>query len=187
MAILAVFVGASARQSVPYRGAPFESVIAAQAPDAQAVFIASTDVADSFPLVSESGLIWASRFPSLWFSPHIATKLDDEGRAIDDIARFVLEATIDDLIDFQPDVVFVDQAAERSWYREEPLDYLGFWDTDPRFESFWKGYERRGATGDFGVYVRAAAPVPAPSGSVRDADRADPFGCILADVIDSFC
>ncbi len=187
MAILAVFVGASAHQSVPYRGTPFEDVIAAEAPDAKAIFIASTDIADSFPLVSESGLVWASRFPSLWFSPHIATKLDDDGRAIDDIARFVLGATIDDLIDFRPDVVFVDQASERSWYREEPLDYLVFWDTDPRFESFWKGYERRGATGDFGVYVRAAVPVPDSSGNVRDADRADPFGCILADVINSFC
>jgi len=188
-AIVVVLVSALSNQFVRYQGHPFEEAIMAEAPDARIVFIASTNVADSFPLVTENRLVWASRFPSLWFSPYVATKLDDKSGPSDDIARFVLDATISDLVEFKPDIVFVDQAPTRPAYREAPLDYLVFWDADPRFRGFWKSYEQRGSIGDFGIFVRT---VPSPGseltpGSARDVDRADPFGCILAEVLDSFC
>lgn len=187
-AILAVFAGVWSSQVAPYRGRPFEAAIAKEAPGAHSFFVASADVADSFPLVNRTGLIWASRFPSLWLSPYVATRLDEGGGPGDDIGRFALDATVSDLIAFRPDIVFVNQASERPWYRGAPLDYLAFWDNDPRFFSFWKEYERRGSVGDFGVYVRGAAPKSASSARTnRDADRSDPFGCILADVVNSYC
>lgn len=184
-AILAILVGAWSNQVVPYRGHGFADAIAAEGPDARVVLIASTDVADAFPLINETGLVWASRFPSLWLSPYVATKLDDEGGPNDDIARFMLKANVDDLIEYEPGIVFIDEAAERPWYRGKPLDYLDFWDKDGRFFAFWKRYERRGDVGDFAVYVRTAPPGAALE--APDIDRADPFGCILADVVDSYC
>jgi hypothetical protein len=191
--ILAVFAGALPSQYPRYDGRPFEEAIASEAPDAHTVFIASTEVANSFPLVNETGLVWASRFPSLWLSPYVATKLNDEGGPDDDIARFVLDATVSDLIDFEPDVVFVNQAAERSWYRGAPLDYLAFWDKDSRFRRFWRSYEPRSAVGDFGVYVRSAAPLtgselpPERSSTDPDVDRPKSLDCIQAEVIGSYC
>lgn len=156
-AILAVFAGAWP-QSPAYSGQLFEEAIAAEAPNGRTIFIASNAKADPFPLVNENGFIWASRFSSLWLSPYVATKLDEEGGPGDDIARFELDATVTDLIDFQPDIVFVDEAPERPYYRGAPLDYLSFWGNDGRFFGFWKNYERRGTAGDFAVYVRKKEP-----------------------------
>jgi hypothetical protein len=186
VSILAVFVGASPNQVTPYRGRLLEEAISSEAPDARTIFIASSEVGDAFPLVNETGVLWGSRFPALWLSPYVATKLDDEGGPNDDIARFALEATVDDLIAFEPDVVFIDEATEGPHYDEAPLDYLAFWDHDPRFFSFWKSYQRRGMAGGFGVYVRATAPSPG-SKNTRSNGRADPLGCILAEVIGSYC
>jgi hypothetical protein len=185
VAIMAVLAGAGSNQIVTYRGHAFAESIAAEAPGARSVFIASSDVGQAFPLINETGLAWASRFPSLWLSPYVATKLDDEGGPNDDIARFMLKANVDDLIEYEPEIVFVDEAAERPWYRGKPLDYLDFWDNDGRFFAFWKRYERRGDVGDFAVYVRTA--LPGAASEAPDVDRADPFGCILAEVVDSYC
>jgi len=186
VSILAVFVGAWPNQVSPYRGRLLEEAILSEAPDARTIFVASADVGDAFPLVNETGLVWASRFPALWLAPYIATKLDDAGGPDDDIARFALEATVDDLIAFEPDIVFVDEAPERPHYHEAPLDYLAFWDHDPRFFSFWKSYQRRGTAGGFGVYVRATTPSPG-SENTRSNEQADPLGCILAEIIGSYC
>ena len=158
IAIVAVFVGAAPNQRVAYRGQPFADAIAAEAPQARTILIASTEVAHPFPLVNENDLVWASRFSSLWLSPYVATKLDDEGGPGDDIARFDLDATVSDLIAFQPDIVFVDEAATRPHYRGAPLDYVEFWNKDSRFRAFWRVYEKRGMAGDFGVYVRGEPP-----------------------------
>lgn len=186
VSIMAIFIGVWPNQVTPYRGRMLEEAISSEAPNARTIFIASADVGNAFPLINETGFVWASRFPALWLSPYVATKLDDEGGPDDDIARFALEATVDDLIAFEPDVVFVDEASERPHYKGTPLDYLAFWDHDPRFFRFWRSYQRQGAAGDFGVYVRSAAP---SSGAVntRSNDQADPFGCILAEVIGSYC
>jgi len=160
VSILAVFIGTSPSQVSPYRGRLLEEAISSEVPDARTIFIASADVGHAFPLVNETGFLWASRFPALWLSPYVATKLDDEGRPNDDIARFALEATVDDLIAFEPDVVFIDEAPEQPHYDEAPLDYLAFWDHDPRFRRFWRDYMRRGTAGDFGIYVRNGVATP---------------------------
>lgn len=190
VSILAVFVVAWTNQVTPYRGRLLEEAISSEAPDARTIFIASAEVGDAFPLVNETGFVWGSRFPALWLSPYVATKLDDEGGPDDDIARFMLEATVSDLIDFEPDIVLVDEAAERAWYRGPPLDYLAFWDHDPRFRRLWRDYVRRGTASDFGIYVRATGPSPQSedtSPNDPDVGRADPLGCVLAEVIGSYC
>jgi len=193
-AILAVFAMVCSNQTTPYGGRLFEEAIAVEAPQARSILIASTDVADAFPLVNQTGLVWASRFPSLWLSPYIAAKLDDEGGPADDIGRFALDAFVSDLIAFSPDIVFIDEAAERPWYRAPPLNYLDFWDHDGRFFGFWKAYERRGSTGDYGVYVRVAVPSPGSGTSPRstrsnerDDDRSDRLDCITAEVVGGYC
>jgi hypothetical protein len=155
IAVAAVFAAAVPIQFVEYRGEPFEQAMATEAPEARSIFIASTGVFHPFPLVEEKGLVWASRFPSLWLAPFIATTLDESGTPTDFIGQFALEATVSDLISFAPDIVFIDERPEQPHFRGEPLDYIRFWTTDVRFPIPWKAYEKRGIAGGFGVYVRS--------------------------------
>jgi hypothetical protein len=147
-------------QSPPYRGAVFEPTIAAAAPGARSIFIASTNVSDGFPLVEERGLIWASRFPTQWLAPYAAMHLDGAGAPVDDIARFALAATIDDLLTFQPGIVFINENPLQAYFKGPPLDFLRFWNKDPRFAPFWTHYRKHGVVDGFGAYVREAAAAP---------------------------
>jgi hypothetical protein len=154
IAVAAVLVAAASMQFAEYRGGPFERAIAAEAPKARSIFIASTSSSHPFPLVEEQGLVWASRFPSQWLVPFAATTLDESGVPFDGVGQFVLEATVSDLIAFAPDMVFIDERPERPDFRGDPLDYVDFWNKDVRFPVPWKAYERRGDADGFGVYVR---------------------------------
>ena len=155
IAVAAVFAAAAAKQFVPYRGEPFERAIAAEAPKARTIFIASTSSSHPFPLVEEQGFVWASRFPSQWLAPFAAMTRDETGAPNDSVGRFALDATVDDFIAFAPDIVFIDESPERPHFKGKPLDYVLFWSTDGRFARAWKGYERRGDTAGFGVYVKS--------------------------------
>ena len=154
IAVAAVFAAAASTQFVEYRGGPFERAIAAEAPQARSIFIASTSVAHAFPLIDQNGLVWASRFPSLWLAPFIATTLDESGVPVDGFGQFALEATVSDLINFAPDIVFIDERPEQPNFRGRPLDYVTFWNKDVRFPRAWKAYERRGDADGFSVYVK---------------------------------
>jgi hypothetical protein len=80
---------------------------------------------------------------------------DETGAPNDSVGRFALDATVDDFIAFAPDIVFIDESPERPHFKGKPLDYVLFWSTDGRFARAWKGYERRGDTAGFGVYVKS--------------------------------
>lgn len=156
IAILAAFAGFSPLQIAPHRGEIFERAIAREAPEARTIFIASTRRSDAFPLVLDHGLLLASRYPSQWFSPFLAAKLDADGRPDDYLARQILASVVSDLVEFQPDIVFVDEDTTRTDRRRAPLDYVAFWGNDERFRGFWKAYEKRGGVATFSVYVRRA-------------------------------
>jgi hypothetical protein len=158
--VAALAIGASAIQLAPYRGAIFGRAIAAEASAARSIFIASTHVYHPFPMVEERGLTWASRFPHQWLAPYVATKLDATGGPTDAIGRYALTATVHDFIRFRPDVVFVDDGGDMAYFTGPPLDYIRFWQHDPRFAPFWRQYEERGVTDGFAVYVRRAPSAP---------------------------
>jgi hypothetical protein len=132
----------------------FEDGIARFAPDARSVLIASTNVYNGFPLVEERGLTWASRFPAFWLAPYVAATLGPDGGPANDLSRYALQATVDDLAAYRPDVVFVNEAPEQSYYRGEPLDFVRFWGHDPRFAALWQDYEKRGDAEGYAIYVR---------------------------------
>ncbi len=154
IAVAIVLLTAGSKQSVEYRGQVFEEAIAAEAPGARSIFIASTSVFHAFPLVEEKRLVWASRFPAQWLAPYVATTLDANGGPGDSVGDLALKATVSDLISFAPDIVFVDENPEQLHFRGPPLDYIDFWSSDARFQNFWQSYEKRGVAGGFGVYVR---------------------------------
>lgn len=150
---LAVLVSVWSASPTTYQGEKFERAIAAEAPEARSIFIASAEASQAFPLVEENGLIWASRFPSQWFAPHTSTKLNEEGGPNDDIGEYALLATLKDFTTFVPDIVFINENPVRPYFVGPPLDYLHFWGSEIKFRIFWRQYEKRGVVDGFGVYV----------------------------------
>lgn len=154
LAILVVFAGTLSVQTVPYQGRSLERAIIAEAPKARSFFIASVDISHSFPLVEETGLIWASRYSSQWLAPYVANNLDEDGGPADDIGRTVIKSTYDDLKAFAPEIVFVNENPVRPRFTGPPLDHVKLWETDERLKFFWRNkYRRRGVVDGFGVYV----------------------------------
>ena len=95
-----------------------------------------------------------SRFPTQWLAPYAATHLDGTGAPADEIARTALAATVDDLLNFVPGIVFINENPRQAYFKGAPLDYLAFWRNDPRFPAFWSDYRKHGSVDGFGVYVR---------------------------------
>jgi hypothetical protein len=152
--VAVALVTALANQWRVYPTARFEAGIAQFAPGARSVLIASTNVYNGFPLVEEQGLIWASRFPASWLAPYVAATLAPDGGPANDLSRYAVRATVDDLAAYRPDIVFVNEAPEQSYYRGAPLDFVRFWSHDPRFATLWQDYERRGDAEGYAIYVR---------------------------------
>lgn len=118
-------------------------------PDARSFFIASTNVSAAFPLALERQLQWTSRFPTQWLAPHVAEH--GWNTPIADMARRLV---VDDLIAGRPDIVIVDTRPKQSYFKGKPLDFLAFWDTDPRFGPLWRQYRKAGTHFGFEVWVR---------------------------------
>jgi hypothetical protein len=95
-----------------------------------------------FPLISTTGLDWASRFPTQWLLPGVVNGLHDAGPAararLEEVERFVVDAVIEDLERNRPEIVLVDLA--NPYFAGPPFDYLGYFERYPRFRSVWSNY-----------------------------------------------
>lgn len=117
----------------------------------------------SFPLVNESGAVWASRYPSQWLIPGAILKLSssqcaDRGPDSCSSARAVLEyarrTAVDDLIKYNPETVFVDNQKRKVGFGNENFDYIAFFSDDPRFTEQWAFYERKAVLPKVDVWIR---------------------------------
>ena len=141
------------RQGYPDNGKVLDAGIAQYAPEARSIFIASTQVSHGFPFTLNRNLVWASRFPTLWLTPYVASKWQTGTLPSDDIVAHALDWTVSDLVTVHPDIVFIDENSEQLHVPGGRFDYLKFWANDPRFELFWAGYERRASMNGFTVYT----------------------------------
>jgi len=150
--IVALYLASAVVGSFAYNGTYFERAIAALRPDARSFFIASTNVSHGFPLALKRHLIWTSRFPTQWLAPYVA----ENDRNVP-ISRMALRAVVDDLVSGEPDIVFVDRRARQDYFRGAPLDYLAFWNTDPRFAVLWAKYRMVAEVAGFEIWTRVPA------------------------------
>ena len=134
--------------------AVFRAGMATHAPNAKSIFIASTRLSHGFPLVEEARLQWASRLPTQWLAPYVASKWRDGPLPDDAVVRLALDATVTDMITGQPEAIFVDQSSDQAYVPGGSFDYLKFWSNDQRFDEFWKAYRLAGNQQGFAVYVR---------------------------------
>jgi hypothetical protein len=116
------------------------------------IYAFSGSVRLGFPVVTQAGVTWSSRFSHLW--PLVAvTRWRDELSAsgkppdpdelarIEEIERYVTEAVIEDLELRPPDLVFVEHPYRSRHILGRDFDYLAHFLREPRFREIWEHYE----------------------------------------------
>ncbi|MDE2446536.1 MAG: hypothetical protein KGO94_10175, partial [Alphaproteobacteria bacterium] len=94
----------------PYK--KMTEALAKDAPDAKSIFIASTRLDDAFPFVQKRNLQWASRLPTQWLAPYVASHSTDAG---DEIVLKARDWAVSDLAEMKPDVVMIDVSTEQAY------------------------------------------------------------------------
>jgi len=141
-------------QTYTYASARFEKMIDSHRVGSRSVFIATTNVFKSFPMVLKREFVWASRFPHQWLVPYVASKWRDGPLPDDAIIAYALDATVADLVRFRPDIVIVDVSNEQDYVPGGHFDYLRFWAMDARFAVLWPDYELRATQDGYEIYTR---------------------------------
>jgi hypothetical protein len=153
IAALALMHMATTRQACICDERISAATIATYAPNAKSVFIASIRVGTAFPLVVNQKLVWASRLPSSWLTPYVASNWQGGALPQDDIIAHALDWTVADLAAFEPEIVLIDESTEQLQVKTGYFDYVKFWSNDPRFADLWAKYERRATVNDFAIYT----------------------------------
>ena len=123
------------------------------APNAKSVFIASTRLDDGFPLVQKHDLVWASRLPTQWLTPYVASKWQGTALPQDDIVSKALDWTVTDLQEMKPDIVMIDLNNDQVYVPGGKFNYIKFWQNDPRFQTLWAQYEYRETVRELAIYT----------------------------------
>jgi hypothetical protein len=144
------------------------------------IFSFSPAVAAAFPLVTSSGVGWASRHPCLWFltslySQELAAKTPLSYHPIESMVateRFLFDTVVDDLVRERPALLFVDESEHKRAFHGQHFGYLDYYARDPRFADFLRQYESLTKVEMFRVYRRKG----------RRSDLADARGLTRAEL-----
>jgi hypothetical protein len=127
-------------------------------PKGGSVAIFSTNIGDGFPFAPAKGLVWTSRFPSLWFMPF----LFESDRAVRmnlpidpsdvKLAVELRKQVLDDLIASKPDMIMMRTVKDPMI--KTPVDYLATLSKDPRFGTFVANYSQDIEVAGFIYYRR---------------------------------
>ena len=128
-------------------------LLATNAPNAKSIFIASTRLDDGFPFVQKHNLSWASRLPTQWLAPYVASKWQSGALPQDELIAKTLDWTVTDLITLKPAIIMIDQSNDQAYVPGGKFDYVKFWQNDPRFQNFWAQYEYRETGRELAVYT----------------------------------
>jgi hypothetical protein len=132
---------------------PFIAGMKAYAPTAKSIFIASTRLSHGFPLVEDKNLLWASRLPTQWLAPYVASKWAGGPLPDDKVISLALDTTVSDLVQGKPDIIFIDEDQDQVYVPGGKFDYVKFWSNDPRFAHLWQAYQQCGKIDSFAVYT----------------------------------
>jgi putative flippase GtrA len=134
----------------PYRNGATEKIMPYVRTYAEggSIFAFTSYMSLAFPLVTETGVGWSSRYPTQWLLPgllHELAKADDADTdlmaRLRGMEKYVFDSTIEDLERQPPDLVIVDQ--EPGTVFDDPdFDFLDYFLRDERFARFWRDYVR---------------------------------------------
>ncbi len=130
-----------------------------------AIYIFSSNVSAAFPLVNETGVRWASRFPMQWLVPGLVRRranLAQQGAAapegLREVERYTRDAVVADLTRWPAALIMVDDRRDKSYFGGFAFDYLEFYSADPRFARILARYEKIDRIGDYDVYRLRRTP-----------------------------
>jgi hypothetical protein len=124
------------------------------------IYAFTSRVSLAFPLVTETGIGWSSRFPTLWLLPGLERRLrsaDPESSASDiallaEIEQYVRDAVLADLTATSPELVLVDTRRHKTYFAEIDFNYIDYFSEDSRFAALWTNYDEIQRYDDVAVY-----------------------------------
>jgi putative flippase GtrA len=134
----------------PYRNGATEKIMPHVRAYAEggSIFAFTSYMILAFPLVTEAGVGWSSRYPTQWLLPGLLRELATADDADADLMarlhgmeKYVFDSTIEDLERQPPDLVIVDKVHE-AVYGDLDFDFLAYFLGDERFARFWRDYVR---------------------------------------------
>lgn len=113
------------------------------------VYVFSSNVSATYPLVLYAGVRSASRYPAQWLLPGLEQRRQPSEERLTEAARdrlaaidrYVRDTVIEDLTRDPPALVLVDRRARKSYFGGLPFDYLDHFGDDPDFAALWRRYE----------------------------------------------
>lgn len=124
------------------------------------IYVFSSNVSATYPLVTYAGIRSASRFQALWPLPGLVRRraageaAGEEVSGLDRIEAYLRDAVAEDFTRNRPALVLIDDRARKSYFGALDFDYLDFFGREPRFAAIWANYAEIDRIGDFRVFVR---------------------------------
>ena len=130
----------------------------------QTILVLSANLPPAFPFINEVQGQWSSRFPAQW---HIPGALVGKKKAdcrinhkyckeLDNILDEARASIVEDILRYNPELVFVDKSMYKSYFEDIKFEYLDFLGSDPRFSRVWSHYKLQGKVRGFEVWSRTA-------------------------------
>lgn len=141
-------------------GSPLYELIQREAPGGTIAAFGS-NMSLGFPLVLEADVTWGSRFPTIWPVPGVWHGLHGSGpspspeemRELNEVMDWTRRAVAEDLQEFRPDLVIVDERPRKSLFDPLEFDWLTWAASDSLFAQVWPDYTLLERVGPMAVYA----------------------------------
>jgi hypothetical protein len=126
------------------------------------IYLASTGIFPSFPLVNYTDTRWATAIQPLWMLPGLYSGTERETTPfpyhsqdqMSDIEEYMLRTTVDDLVRHRPAVIIVEIGRNKDGLQQTSFDYIDYLSRQPGFSKLWSQYDLVTTAGSYQVYRR---------------------------------
>lgn len=126
------------------------------------IYLASTGIFPSFPLVNYTDTRWATAIQPLWMLPGLYSGEERETTPfpyhsqaqMTAIEAYMLSTTVDDLVRHRPAVIIIEIGRKKDGLQQTSFDYVDYLSRQPGFAKLWEQYELVTTAGSYQVYRR---------------------------------
>ncbi|MFQ5888554.1 MAG: hypothetical protein ACE5JR_00740 [Gemmatimonadota bacterium] len=162
-----VLSGATAARHPEARGSfPALARLVRENASADEAVVALSAAPVGFPLVSQTGVRWGSRFLQLWPLPGLYADVEPRASPFPyhppherpELERWLVNVVVEDLLRERPALLIVESARTKSRLGATAFDYVEYFSQDTRFAEIFQSYDRLSVVGAFTVYRRRCEP-----------------------------
>ncbi len=123
----------------------------------KSIYLFSTSVAHSFPLVNYTNTYWASRFNCLWFLPALyphdyRPQRYHNKSEMNYIEQYIFTTTISDLQENKPELIIVNTSPMKQGFKGRDFNFIKYFSQDNHFKRFFDRYQKIGKLDYFVIY-----------------------------------